>query len=332
MPFLPMFSRKTLALGILIILFVLNYKGIDKFAKFQNAIIVLLTVALTLFTVYGLFEMEGNYFDEAQFLTHGITGFATATALLTFATGGGFMIADLSAEAKNAARDIPKAIICSTVVVTILYGFMAAVAAGVFPIDVVAGKPLTLVAERILPAPLYVYFIVGGAWCAIISTLNSQFASATKPLIQAAEDGWLPIVVAKIHQKYRTPVYLLAFYLIIGVLLIVFNFNIGVIGSICSVISGLMGMMVAFCLPVFPKKYPEEWKKCPLRIGNTAIIVLVILSTAIAILQTYFLVKDLSTNLIIGNIAVLVLGVVFSFWRIKSGKVKMEDSFEPIED
>lgn len=332
MPFLPMFSRKGIALGILIILFLINYRGIDKFAKFQNLIIVLLTVALTLFTVYGLFEMEKNYFDEAQFLTHGLTGFATATALLTFATGGGFMIADLSAEAKNAAKDIPKAIICSTVVVAILYGFMAAVAAGVFPVETVAGKPLTLVAEKILPAPLYVYFIIGGAWCAIISTLNSQFASATKPLIQAAEDGWLPIIVAKIHKKYRTPVYLLIFYLAMGIFLIVFNFNIGIIGSICSVISGLMGMMIAFCLPNLPKKYPEQWEKSPLHLSNNMIIILVILSTVIALLQTYFLVADLSRNLIFGTVGVLIAGVLFSFWRSKSGKVKMEDSFEPIED
>ena len=209
---------------------------------------------------------------------------------------------------------------------------MASVAAGVFPVDMVAGKPLTLVAKKILPAPLYVYFIVGGAWCAIISTLNSQFASATKPLIQAAEDGWLPIAVAKIHKKYRTPVYLLTFYLIIGILLIVFDFNIGVIGSICSVISGFLGMMIAFCLPIFPKKFPKEWKKCPLRIGNTAIIVLVILSTIIAILQTYFLVIDLSKNIIISTLVIIILGVLFSFWRIKTGKVKMENSFEPIED
>lgn len=241
------------------------------------------------------------------------------------------MIADLSAEAKNAAKDIPKAIICSTVVVTILYGFMAAVAAGVLPVDMVAGKPLTLVAEKILPTPLYVYFIIGGAWCAIVSTLNSQFASATKPLIQAAEDGWLPICVAKIHKKYRTPVYLLFFYLMIGVLPVVFNINIGIIGSICSVVSGLMATMVAFCLLVFPKKYPKEWEKCPLRLSDFAIKVLIILSVLIAILQTYFLLVDLSTNLIIGNVLVIVFGFLFSLWRIRSKKVKMIDSFEPIE-
>lgn len=60
-------------------------------------------------------------------------------------------------------------------------------------------------------------------------------------------------------------------------------------------------------------------------------VVLVILSTVIAALQIYFLVIDLSMNLIIGNGVVLILGILFTFWRIKTGKVKMEDSFEPIE-
>lgn len=332
MPFLPMFSRKTIALGILIIIFFINYRGIDKFAKFQNLIIVLLVVALTLFTVYGWFHMEGNYFDEAQFLTRGITGFATATAVLTFATGGGFMIADLSAEAKNAAKDIPKAIIWSTVIVAVLYGFMASVAAGVFPVEKVAGESLIMVANEVLPAPLYVYFIVGGAWCALISTLNAQFASATKPLIQAAEDGWFPLWIGKIHKEHKTPTYLLFFYLIFGVVIIVFNLNIGVIASLCSLMVGLMAMMIAFSLLQLPKKYPEQWEKCPLRLGNTAMKVLVASSSAVALLQTYFLAVDLSTGLIIGNIVILFAGIIFSVWRCKNGKVKMEDSFEPHEN
>lgn len=333
LPFLPMFTRKALALGILLFLFFINYMGVDKFAKFQNIIIILLVLALTIFSVYGIGKIDSNYFESSQFLTGGLKGFASATALLTFATGGGFMIADLSAEAKNAARDIPKAIISSTLVVSVFYGFMATVAAGVFPVDIVAGKSLVIVAKEILPAPLYVYFIVGGAWCAIISTLNAQFASATKPLIQAAEDGWFPIIVAKLHKKYRTPIYLLLFYLILGgILPIIFNLDIGVIGSLCSLTAGLMALIITFCLPNLPKKYPEYWQKSPLRISSTGIKVLVTVSTILALVQTYFLAVDLSTPLLIGNIVMFILAGIFAVTRCKSGKVKLTDSFEPFDE
>lgn len=332
LPFLPMLSRKGIALGILLILYVINYKGIDKFAKFQNLIIILLIAALTIFSIYGISKIDRNYFDNTQFFIGGFKGFASATALLTFATGGGFMIADLSAEAKNAARDIPKAIISSTLVVSVFYGFMATVAAGVFPVDMVANKSLVIVAQEILPAPLYVYFIVGGAWCAIISTLNAQFASATKPLIQAAEDGWLPLTVAKLHSTHKTPVYLLLFYLIFGgILPIIFNLDIGVIGSLCSLTAGLMALIIAFCLPKVPQKYPEYWKKSPLHISSSGIKILIFVATILALVQTYFLIIDLSLPLLIGNFVIFIVAIIFSISRCKTGRVNLKNSFEPFE-
>lgn len=71
LPFLPFVPRKLLAIGILIILYGLNFLGIDKFAKFQNVIVVSLVVALTTFTVYGFGKIDANYMDPASFMTGG---------------------------------------------------------------------------------------------------------------------------------------------------------------------------------------------------------------------------------------------------------------------
>ena len=120
----------------------------------------------------------------------------------------------------------------STLAVAILYALMSTIAAGVFPVSHVANEPLTLVAEEILPKPLYVFFIVGGAWAALISTLNSQLASCTKPLMQAANDGWIPAKLATLHKKYRTPIYLLTIFFFVGFFPIVFNLNISIISKI----------------------------------------------------------------------------------------------------
>ncbi len=49
--------------------------------------------------------------------------------------------------------------IISTVSVAVLYAFMATIAAGVLPVEQVANQPLTLVAEKILPKPLYMFFL-----------------------------------------------------------------------------------------------------------------------------------------------------------------------------
>ena len=196
-------SEKVIALVVGTAFFVLNYFGVDLMAKIQNLLVVVLVLSLSMFAVFGLPHVDlVNYFSNADglFLTDGISGFLTATAYLGFATGGATVILGVSAECKNPTKDIPFVIIVSTVSVAILYGLVATAAAGVLPVAEVANQPLTLVANQILPQPLYVLFIVGGAMFALATTLNSQIMSCTKPVMQSCEDGWFPQSLASLSK------------------------------------------------------------------------------------------------------------------------------------
>ena len=328
MPFLPMIPRKVLAIGILVLLYGLNYMGIDKFSKFQNIIVTTLVLALAVFSAFGITKLEPNYFNEATFMTGGMLGLLRATAQLTFATGGAQVIANLAGEAKDPTKDIPKVMIISTVAVAILYGFMATIAAGVLPVEQVANQPLTLVAERILPKGLYVFFIIGGAWAALISTLNSQLASATKPLMQACNDGWLPDKLATLHKKHRTSIYLLTIFFFVGLLPIVFNLDISILSKITTTVGSVSNIMVALSLLKLRKLLPEQWKKSPLYISDGASNILVVLAVGIFILQAVLLGSSLTTPLLLGNIGVVVFAFIFANVRYNSGKVKCEVSYE----
>lgn len=328
MPFLPMIPRKLLALGILVLLYVLNLKGIDKFSKFQNIIVVTLVLALTTFSVFGITKLEPNYLNEATFMTDGLLGLLRASALLTFATGGAAIIANLSGESKNPTKDIPRVMIISTVGVAILYAFMATIAAGVLPVEQVANKPLTMVANKILPKSLYVFFIIGGAWFALISTLNSQLASATKPIMQACNDGWFPNSLATLHPKYKTPIILLTAFFMVGFLPIVFNLDISILSKITTTVGSVTNSMVALCLLNVSKVMPEAWEKSPLKVSNFMTKVLVIIAVLIYGLQAILLGSSLSLPLLIGNVAVIVFAFIFAEVRYASGKVKCETSYE----
>ena len=332
LPFLPFVPRKLLAIGILVILYGLNFLGIDKFAKFQNVIVAALVVALTTFTVYGVTKIDPNYMDPASFMTGGWLGLLRATAQLTFATGGAQVIANLSGEAKNPTRDIPKVMVMSTLGVAVLYAFMATVAAGVFPVAHVANEPLTHVAKEILPKGLYVFFIIGGAWAALISTLNSQLASATKPLMQAANDGWLPAKLATLHKNYKTPMYLLTIFFFVGLLPIVFNLNISIISKIVTTVQSVTNSMIALCLLSVAKKLPKQWEKSPLHIGEGSAKSLVIAAVMIFILQAILLGSSLSLGLLIGNGAVVVFAFTFAHVRYNSGAIKCAVSYEVDEE
>lgn len=328
LPFLPFIPRKALALGILVILYSLNYHGVDKFAKFQNLIVVSLIVALTVFTVYGFGKLDPNYMDPTSLMPNGWLGLLRATAQLTFATGGAQVVANLSGEAKNPTKDIPKVMIVSTLIVAVLYAFMSTVAAGVFPVAKVANEPLTLVAEEILPKPLYVFFIIGGAWAALISTLNSQLASCTKPLMQAANDGWIPTKLAILHKKYRTPIYLLTIFFFVGFFPIIFNLNISIISKIVTTVQSVTNSMIALSLLYVAKKLPKQWEKSPFHLSQGKVKVLVTAAVAIFALQAILLGSAISLPILIGNIAVVIFAFIFAHVRYKTGNIKCERSYE----
>lgn len=328
LPFVPMLPRKLLAIGLLLIIYILNMLGIDKFSKFQNIIVSCLVLALTIFTVYGILNMNFSaYYEPETFFTDGILGFLTASAQLTFATGGATLIANLSAEAKNPTRDIPKVIIISTISVAVLYAFMATVAAGILPLSQVAGEPLTHVAKTILPKVLYVFFIVGGAWTALISTLNSQLASCTKPLIQAARDGWIPKKLSYIHPSYRTPIYLLSFFFIVGLLPIVFNINISTISRTVTLTSSFSYAMVILGFYNMTKKFSKNWERSFLFIRSSLSTTLVVAALLVYALQALLMCRSLPTHFLIGNIFVIIGAFIFANIRYKSNSVNVLDSY-----
>lgn len=86
MPFLPMVPRKIIALSILTFLFVVNSFGINVFAKVQNFTVILLVLALTLFSVFGITHIDANYLEPATFMPGGIRGLLRAAVLMSLAT------------------------------------------------------------------------------------------------------------------------------------------------------------------------------------------------------------------------------------------------------
>ncbi|NLY19714.1 MAG: amino acid permease [Tissierellia bacterium] len=328
MPFLPMMSRKLIAIGILTLLFIINSFGIEAFSKFQNLAVGLLVISLTIFSVFGITRLDANYLAKESFMTGGIMGFWRAAVLMSLACDGAQTITDLGGEAKNPTKDIPRVMILSTMGVSVAYGFIGVVAAGVLPIDKVAYEPLTVVASQILPKSLYLVFVIGGAWMALITTLNSQIASCTKPLMQACNDGWYPKSLARLHPKYRTPLILLGMYYIIGFFPIVFDFDIGAIGNLTITVASITKAMIVLCLLRLPKVMAVPWKKSAFYIsdGKLKIVGFIVLGTVVFSGITSSL--DLPLPLLLANLAVVVFAFAFGRIRYNSGKVNVEASYE----
>ena len=323
-------SEKVIALIVGTAFFVLNYFGVDLMAKIQNLLVIVLVFSLGIFAVFGMPSVDlANYFSNADgmFLTDGIPGFLTATAYLGFATGGATVILGVSAECKNPTKDIPFVIIVSTCAVAVLYGFVATVASGVLPTEQVMNQPLTLVAQQILPTPLYILFIVGGAMFALATTLNSQIMSCTKPVMQSCEDGWFPTSLATLS-KFKTPYKILIIYYIILVVPILLDLEIAQIRSIVQILGYINNLIFTITAMKLPKMFPEAWEKSAFRVPTPVFNALMIVTCIAIVIQASFMLSSMTIQLIIFNVVVMAAGFIWAFYRTGSGKAKPTVSYE----
>ena len=326
----PGAPEKAVALGVATFFIGLAFFGVDLAAKVQNLLVIALIAALVVFAVFGFPYVDlGNYFSNADgmFLSDGIGGFLTAVAYLGFATGGATVILGVSAECKNPTKDIPFVIVTSTIGVAILYGLVATTASGVLPVAEVANQPLTLVAAQILPKPLYVFFIVGGAMFALATTLNSQIMSCTKPVMQSCEDGWFPQSLASLS-KYKTPWKILIIYYFILVVPILADLNIAQISSIVQILGYLNNLVLTITAMKLPKMFPEAWEKSQFHVPTPVFNTLMIITCIAILIQASFMLSSMKMSLIVFNVAVMIFGFVWAFYRTGSGKAKPTVSYE----
>ncbi len=319
----PGVPEKVVAIAVATFFIGLSFFGVDLASKIQNLLVVALISALLIFAIFGFPYVDfGTYFSNADglFLPNGATGFLTAVAYLGFATGGATVILDASAECKDPVRDIPFVIVVSTTGVALLYGLVATVASGVLPVPEVANQPLTLVAQKVLPGPIYVFFIVCGAMFALATTLNSQMLSAPKPLMQICEDGWLPKSFATLN-SHKAPYKILAALYVVAVLPIILDLQIGQISSMVQILGYVNNFILATTAAKLPELFPEAWEKSKFKVPTGTLKALLWVTRIVILIQASFMINSIKANpmLLVFNALFLVIAVGYSGIRYKAG-------------
>jgi len=324
----PESTERWIGLAVLTLFYVLNLLGIDAFAKIQNTLVVVLVASLIMFGAMGIGKVHwGTYFvEDGYFMMNGMLGVCQAAGLLTFATGGATACVNFSAEAKNPVRDIPLVVITSTLSVACMYALLAFVAAGILPVPEI-GNSLVNVASHILPKPLYYVFIIGGAGCALASTLNNQLAASTKPMMQMCDDGWLPQSFAALTKK-KVPWKILTFFYVIGAIFTVSGLSVSTLGNMSLVLGGVTSFILALRTAWLPKLLPTQWAKSKFHVSNGLLYALTGVACAGSLFSTYMNASSISLSLLMINVAFIVVAVAFSMVRGKSANmtVSYEDA------
>ncbi len=330
MSIVPGMNEKILALLVLGLFYVLNLFGVKGAARLQNIMVLIMSAALAIFIAYGLPNVQPGAFDfsSSEFMTGGMKAFFTTSAIMSFAIYGGISIMNYSAECKNPTKDLPFAIIVATVLVSIVYVLIAIVASGVLPVSEVSFKPLTLVADAVLPKALYLFFILGGAMIALSTTLNAALGWVTKPVLQACVDGWFPKGFGVLTEKNKVPYKILTAFFVINAVIIITGWNIGGIASSSLVLLFILMIIRTIRLYKFDRIIPEAWEKSKFKVSKNSLIAIEVFSILVMMLQIYLMVIEWSRNEWLYNSAVIVFGLIFTYARHASGKAKVEISYE----
>ena len=329
--FFPGANFKVVAVTMLVIVFLLNIVGIKVAAMAQNIMVAVLILALLLFSFFGFGHVKPGFFDPPDFMRGGFFGLMYAAALMNFACGGAGHIVSFGRKSKNPTRDIPLAIIVASVVVAVIYGMVAVVAAGVFPISEVEGGNLAKVAFEVLPYPVYLFFIVGGAMFALVTSLNALMGWLPPPVVQACNDGWLPRRFGTLNKRFNTPHWVLLFILVMAGLILVMGWDIDAIATVGTFLANAGTLITVITLLRLPKVVPELWQKSMFHVNDTLYKTICILALIVCIVFEYFLFMILGPGQKIALVVYAILAVVYAvvMTKVRGGnQVKIELSYE----
>ncbi|NLI92308.1 MAG: amino acid permease [Peptococcaceae bacterium] len=178
-------------------------RGTRESAKATKFIVFIKLSVILLFIAVGVFRVSpANWVPFAPF---GFSGIMAGAAIVFFAYIGFDAVATAAEEVKDPKRDLPRGIIASLSISTVLYILVAAILTGMMKYTYLnTPSPISsaLLAAGIRWASA---FLSVGALAGLTSVLIAVIFAQSRVFFAMARDGLLPPVFAMIHQKYKTP-------------------------------------------------------------------------------------------------------------------------------
>lgn len=305
-------NQHLVAIVVLTFFFLTNLVGTKSAALLNKIMSVLLIGGLLLFIAFSVPKAHLDYvFSTSNLFNHGAFAFVSTLALLSSATSGAQVIAELGGEAKDAGRMIPRVMVLSTFLVGVFYVLIAIGAAGVLPIEEVANQPLTLVARETMPGITFYLFVIGAALGATATTLNATLSWVTKPLLVACDDGVLPRSLGTVS-KQGVPVKLLTLFYLVGLIPLALGFDIAFITKFTTANSLLSKLCVCAALFVLAGKSGDVLKRSSMKISPAQARVIAVIAAVVLCVLSSSLLLNLSVSVIAFLVALVVIVLIYA--------------------
>jgi APA family basic amino acid/polyamine antiporter len=197
--------------------------GVSESASVNAAVVVVKVVVVLIVIATGAFFIDtANWHpfvpeNTGRFGEYGWTGVLRGAGVIFFAYIGFDAVSTSAQEARNPQRDLPRGILGSLVICTILYVLVSAVMVGLVPYKSMLNEPAPLViavqsaADRAIgtawaaPMAAVKILVTVGALAGLSSVMLVMMLAQPRIFLAMSRDGLLPAWASRVHPRFRTP-------------------------------------------------------------------------------------------------------------------------------
>lgn len=191
------------ALVIVLLITSLISRGIKESARINNIIVSIKLLSVMVFILVAVFFIKPANWQP--FMPFGWNGVFQGAAIVFFAYIGFDSVSTAAEEVRNPQKDLPRGIIASLIICTILYIVVAALLTGIVSYKVLDVSAPVALALQLIHQNWAAGIISIGALCGITTVLLVMLYGQTRVFYAMARDGLLPKIFSNTHPKYKTP-------------------------------------------------------------------------------------------------------------------------------
>ena len=296
------FSPILIAVFLLILFTVVNILGIQE-TSWMNVIFTLIVVTGLLVFIY--FGMNSPDFGNALLASPSLATLS-GSALIIFAYFGFENMVNFVEETKNPEKTLPRAILLSICISTVLYVLVAFAAVSLLPIEKLTQSTAPL-SDAIYPISPKIAGALGGiALFATANTVLIALATTSRILYGMGKDQAIASSFARLHEKRRTPWFADVVTCIMAIALLSLG-KVEVLASISSFATMVAFVAVHVALIILRFQRPDQIRPFSVPISFKKIPVLPVIGGVTTIILTLQFEK---TVYVVGSVFLVI--IIFS--------------------
>lgn len=295
----PIFFVAVIMLLVISIILVI---GVQETASLAIIFMAIEIIGLIIVILIGIPNFGSvDYFEAAN----GLKGVIEAGVLIFFGYLGFEGITRLAEETENPEKNIPKAIMYSLVITTIIYILVGISVISVIPWQELsqAKAPLALVAEKVFGSNSFLILSV----IALFSTFNTALVmllSGSRLIYGIAKRNALPSVFKSVLKRFKTP-WASIIVIVIASILVLFLEDLKTIANLTNFTIFSVFIAINACVIYYRFKIPiETGFKVPFSIGRFPVI------PFLGIVSSVFMITNLSIGVLFLGIVLIIIGVL----------------------